>query len=687
MTGVDAIVATSSSSYALVDGEVWAWGDNWAGQLGNGTRTDSSTPVSVNGIPGVDAIACGSHHCLAVSDDGVWAWGFNAYGQLGASTTSDYQSIPIRATTVTLSGIDAIAAQDSTSFALVDGEVLGWGYGCYGILGNNEACGSSSTPVKASGLTGVSAIAAGSRHMLALGTASPTNGTVTGSANAAAGATVTTDVDGDGATSDDPLEVAVRTPNAGPISIVVSSAYSTQLISGFGFYGSGKVIEIEAPDATVQDPLVLTFTLDSSVSYVGTLYRDGVAVSTCTGPTAADPDPCIASLTRLANGDYEVVVLSSHASEWGFVVEGLDVGAGGPYSVAEGSTVTLNGSASGGTAPYAFLWDAVPGLNDPSITFPTFRGLDDGVTPLRLRVIDSLGIPGEDESQVAVTNALPTVNSLSLPASAAVNEQVSLQAAFSDAGVADTHSATVNWGDGTTQQMTVTEQNGAGTASKTHAYTASGVKTVTVTVTDDDGGQRQRQQTIEVLYGCVGPTPAGAIVRGAGNDTINGTEGDDVIVDAGGSNTINGRGGNDVICSGSGNDVIDAGAGNDLVVDKGGSNTVAGGGGNDQVTAGTGNDTIHGGAGDDTISAGNGNNALNTGDGNDRITTGSGNDKVDSGTGNDTIQAGDGNNTVTAGSGDDTITAGSGSDSVDGGIGFDRCSAGGGKNTIKNCEA
>jgi alpha-tubulin suppressor-like RCC1 family protein/PKD repeat protein len=698
LNGVDAIDAGFQHSFALVDGEVWGWGKNDYGALGTGSVGIEVAPVKAVGLSGVDTIRAGGGHSLALVDGEVWAWGAGNIGQLGNDTRSSAQT-PLRVSALT--GVDAIDTSGSTSLALVDGEVWAWGYGLDGQLGNGSTTYAQTTPGKVSALTGVDKIASGWALSVASGTASPTNGTLRGTANVAADATVTTDVDADGATAEDPVELAVTTPVAGPVSVVKSTSISLgdASIGGRAFVG-GRALVIEAPNATIAEPLVLTFTLDVSIFPIHypleTLCCDftrdvtlngSFVTASCTGPSAADPDPCIASRTRRAGGDVEVVVRTSHASEWAVFIRGANVDAGGPYSVAEGSSITLNGSAAGGAAPYSLLWDLVPGLDNPFVASPTFAGLDDRVVALRLTAVDSLGIPGEDESQVTVTNALPSLNPLSLPASAAVNEQVSLQAVFSDAGVADTHTATVNWGDGTTQQMTVAEQNGAGTANKTHAYTAAGVKTVTVTVTDDDGGQRQSQQSIRVLYGCVGPTPSGAIVRGTGNDTINGTEGDDVIVDTGGSNTINGRGGNDVICSGSGNDAIDAGSGNDLVVDKGGSNTVAGGGGNDQITAGNGNDAIDSGTGDDTIGAGNGNNTLVTGDGSDRITTGSGNDKIDSGAGNDTIQAGDGNNTVTAGSGDDTITAGSGSDSVDGGIGFDRCNAGGGKNTIKNCEA
>src|SRR5438445_12684882 len=65
-------------------GTVSAWGDNGNGQLGNGTFTNSNTPVQVSGLGGVRAIAGGVTHSLALKSDGTgWAWGWNANGQGG----------------------------------------------------------------------------------------------------------------------------------------------------------------------------------------------------------------------------------------------------------------------------------------------------------------------------------------------------------------------------------------------------------------------------------------------------------------------------------------------------------------------------------------------------------------------------------------------------------------------------
>lgn len=85
LKGVVAVAAGSGHSLALKsDGTVWAWGANDFGELGDGTRTDRSTPVQIIGLKGLKALAAGPVHSLGLSADGtVWAWGQNEFGQLG----------------------------------------------------------------------------------------------------------------------------------------------------------------------------------------------------------------------------------------------------------------------------------------------------------------------------------------------------------------------------------------------------------------------------------------------------------------------------------------------------------------------------------------------------------------------------------------------------------------------------
>jgi uncharacterized delta-60 repeat protein len=141
----------------------------------------------------------------------------------------------------------------------------------------------------------------------------------------AAGDTLSTDSENDGATAADPVETSVTSPVAGSVSITETSTTQPEP-SGFSFFG--QQITIEAPQATAQGPLILTFILDSSVlSEAGVslndlqLFRDGVKIEVCangSSSTVASPDPCIRDKSQLADGDAKVTVLSSHASQWNF---------------------------------------------------------------------------------------------------------------------------------------------------------------------------------------------------------------------------------------------------------------------------------------------------------------------------------------------------------------------------------
>jgi hypothetical protein len=167
-SGVTAIAAGEQHSVAIQNGGVYAWGYNADGELGNGNFNGSNTPVAVTGLSSaVTSIAAGAFHNLAIRNGGVYAWGDNVNGQLGNGTNSS-SNTPVTVSGLS-SGVTAVAAGLAHSLAILqDGSVVAWGYNQYGQLGNGTT-NSSNAPVAVSGLSnGVTAIAAGFYHSLAI---------------------------------------------------------------------------------------------------------------------------------------------------------------------------------------------------------------------------------------------------------------------------------------------------------------------------------------------------------------------------------------------------------------------------------------------------------------------------------------------------------------------------------------
>ena len=151
------------------DGTISCWGNNWVGQLGNGQsgRNElSSVPVGVADIADATAITTGDEHSCALHEDGtISCWGNNRAGQLGDGTEDD-SSVPVRVSGIT--DATAITASGAHSCALrQDGTISCWGNNRAGQLGNGT-WDASSVPVGVVGITDAAAIAAGYEHSCAL---------------------------------------------------------------------------------------------------------------------------------------------------------------------------------------------------------------------------------------------------------------------------------------------------------------------------------------------------------------------------------------------------------------------------------------------------------------------------------------------------------------------------------------
>jgi alpha-tubulin suppressor-like RCC1 family protein len=170
---ITAITAGLNRTVALCsNGNVWSWGRNSHGQLGDGTTDDRHTPVQVKGLDGIiiKAIETFHEHTVALAQDGtVWTWGRNWDGQLGDGTTDDRHT-PVQVQLPgSINAITAIAAGGSHTIVLCNvGTVWSWGLNSRGQLGDSTTTWRRQTPVQVQFPHTVKAIAASSEHSVAL---------------------------------------------------------------------------------------------------------------------------------------------------------------------------------------------------------------------------------------------------------------------------------------------------------------------------------------------------------------------------------------------------------------------------------------------------------------------------------------------------------------------------------------
>lgn len=201
--------------------------------------------------------------------------------------------------------------------------------------------------------------------------------------------------------------------------------------------------------------------------------------------------------------------------------------AGGPYSGTEGSAISLDGTVTnaeaGDTVTQTWSYTLGAGTDtgmtcsfaDGNAVDTSITCTDDGSVTVKLSASDGVNTPAtEDTAVVTIANATPTVD-ITSPADAAtviVGATVNLTASRGDPGGNDTHTCSIDWGDGTTTTGTLT----ATTCTGSHTYTAIGVPTITVTITDDDTGSASDSIMLVVVQAQTKVTGGGWITLGDG---------------------------------------------------------------------------------------------------------------------------------------------------------------------------
>ena len=146
---VEAAVSWRHGCARRRNGDLWCWGANESGQVGNGSEASQPTPVRV--IEDVASVVAGSRHsCALRSDSSVWCWGDNAAGQLGVDDNIGESLFPLPVTSMSSGVADITSGPAATHTCAVkfDGTAWCWGDNQYGQLGRGNSGGESLAPVQ-----------------------------------------------------------------------------------------------------------------------------------------------------------------------------------------------------------------------------------------------------------------------------------------------------------------------------------------------------------------------------------------------------------------------------------------------------------------------------------------------------------------------------------------------------------
>lgn len=150
-------------------GNVYAWGNNLYGQLGDGTNEDKCTPIMLESINNIKDVIAGYNHTIFIkNNDGIYICGNNEYGQLGVGTTEN-SNLPIKISnqyeSVLISGGLSHTIENNAK-----GNIYVWGLNSSRQLGNgyNTPNNSVAEPTEVYGLENIVSIECGIYHSLAL---------------------------------------------------------------------------------------------------------------------------------------------------------------------------------------------------------------------------------------------------------------------------------------------------------------------------------------------------------------------------------------------------------------------------------------------------------------------------------------------------------------------------------------
>jgi alpha-tubulin suppressor-like RCC1 family protein len=156
---------------SFVGNELWAWGFNALGRLGDNTTTHRSSPVqTVSGGTNWKLVAGGSYHTTAIKTDGtLWTWGRNSSGGLGDNSRT-HRSSPVQTVSGGTNWKQVAGGYELTAAIKTDGTLWLWGRNIDGELGDNTRLDRSSPVQTVSGGTNWKQVACGTELTAAIKT-------------------------------------------------------------------------------------------------------------------------------------------------------------------------------------------------------------------------------------------------------------------------------------------------------------------------------------------------------------------------------------------------------------------------------------------------------------------------------------------------------------------------------------
>ena len=153
------------------NGSLWSWGINNQGQLGQGDKTNRSSPVQVGALTTWSKVSAGgaisAGIASAIKTDGtLWFWGNNEHGQLGQNNRT-YLSSPVQVGALTNWASTSVGTNFCSAIK-TDNTLWSWGYNGSGRLGQNSTV-SRSSPVQIGALTNWTSTSVGNACTTALG--------------------------------------------------------------------------------------------------------------------------------------------------------------------------------------------------------------------------------------------------------------------------------------------------------------------------------------------------------------------------------------------------------------------------------------------------------------------------------------------------------------------------------------